>query len=328
VGQGGGGLGNGITDAAVVTYPIMVAAASDKYFTKLHNSMGLCHDGSVFAWGNTSNGFSGTNVGGTLSTPTALAGGHSFIDIFGGSNWNGALKANGEVWTWGFNGQGQLGDNSVTTRSTPVQVAGGHSFISVAGSRDGVAAVRHDGLIYTWGRRAGTTAISTPTLLAGGQSFAKVCSGGLDNFFAIQADGTAYGWGTNETGVLGDSSTTARNTPVAVSGTHKFYDILGFGDNDGISCAFGVRRPQGDIYAWGSSRSSQGNGGVVGTSSPNPTLWGSGFAPVYSNQLLRELQTTPGETIAYDLTNPGAYNELIGRTLGVRYTSFVVEYFA
>ena len=56
----------------------------------------------------------------------------------------------------------------------------------------------------------------------GGASWAsttpQVIDGGGDHTLAVGSDGTAWAWGYNGYGQLGDGTTTQRNTPVQVSG--------------------------------------------------------------------------------------------------------------
>ena len=57
----------------------------------------------------------------------------------------------------------------------------------------------------------------------------------------------AWGWGRNDSGRLGDNTTTQRNTPVAVCGGHTFCHISG-----GISHSLAIDH-QGQAWAWGNN---------------------------------------------------------------------------
>lgn len=77
-----------------------------------------------------------------------------------------AVDKNGALWSWGGNSSGQLGDGTTTTRTTPVRVL----------------------------RSA------TP-----GDYFTGVVAvaGGVENSYAILADGTLWSWGSDSFGALG-----------------------------------------------------------------------------------------------------------------------------
>ena len=74
---------------------------------------------------------------------------------------------------------------------------------------------------------------------------------------AIRKDGTAWCWGNNDFGQLGDGTTTDRTVPVAVAGTGlpRFQAIAG---GDEHTCALGV---DGSVWCWGHNNAFQlGNG--------------------------------------------------------------------
>src|SRR2546423_995537 len=80
---------------------------------------------------------------------------------------------------------------------------------------------------------------------------------------AAAAGGMAYCWGANDTGQLGDGTTTSRATPVPVSGGLSFAVLDGGG---GHSC--GVIT-SGAAYCWGDNTSGQLGDGT-GTGRANP----------------------------------------------------------
>jgi RHS repeat-associated protein len=162
-----------------------VTAAGGGYW----HSLALKADGTVWAWGSNEHGQLGNGAidpAADYPTPAQVTGpgGVGFLTgvtaIAVGTHHNLALKGDGTVWAWGRNANGQLGDNTTASRPAPVQVKG----------PGGVGVL------------TGVTAIGA----------------GSDHSLAAKGDGTAWAWGKNANGQLGDDTTTQRRTPVQVSG--------------------------------------------------------------------------------------------------------------
>jgi alpha-tubulin suppressor-like RCC1 family protein len=90
-------------------------------------------DGSVWAWGDNTNGGVGDQTTTAKSSPTLVVGAHSFVHLTGGSSSLCGLKADGTAWTWGLATSGQLGDQTVTAKSSPVLVVGPVTFATLDG---------------------------------------------------------------------------------------------------------------------------------------------------------------------------------------------------
>jgi len=89
------------------------------------HSLGLRANGTLWAWGNNSQGRLGDNTVVSKRSPVSVVGGFTdWIQASAGYHSLG-LRANGTLWAWGFNGQGRLGDNTIVNKSSPVSVVGG-----------------------------------------------------------------------------------------------------------------------------------------------------------------------------------------------------------
>jgi len=180
-------------------------------------------DGTLWTWGNNSNGQLGDNTSTTRSTPvTTFAGGTNWKQVACGFNHTAAIKTDGTLWTWGNNVFGQLGVDDTNIRLTPVTTfAGGTNWKQVSCGSDHTAAIKTDGTLWSWGYNYNgqlginnTIDRSTPvTTFAGGTNWKQVACGRYHRS-AIKTDGTLWTWGHNSYGQLGDNTSTNRSTPV------------------------------------------------------------------------------------------------------------------
>jgi alpha-tubulin suppressor-like RCC1 family protein len=90
----------------------------------------------------------------------------------------------------------------------------------------------------------------TPSAYPNAPTFTSISVGG-NHACALTADATAYCWGQNAAGQLGDSSTTRRNSPTKVAGDLRFTQIsAGFQHTCGLTTS-------GAVACWGNNRSGE-----------------------------------------------------------------------
>ena len=154
--------------------------------------------------------------------------------------------SNGSVWTddvssqlvssmysWGAGGNGARGDNTNTgCVSSPVSVIGGFTdWCQIAVGGSGVSATGHghairtNGTLWSWGYAGGgrlgdnsTANKSSPVSVVGGFTDWCQVSAGNDHALGVRQNGTAWGWGCNNYGKLGDNTTVLKSSPVSVVG--------------------------------------------------------------------------------------------------------------
>ncbi|MCW5943134.1 MAG: hypothetical protein KIS66_12945 [Fimbriimonadaceae bacterium] len=139
------------------------------------------------------------------------------------------------VWAWGGNANGQLGDGTNSSRPTPVRVPGLASVIGLSAGGSHSLVLRSDGSVWAWGANAqgqlgdGTQGQDAPTPIATqGLADVRALAAGVAHSLAVRTGGTAWGWGDNEVGQLGDGTNSGpRTIPVTASGIAGAVAITG-----------------------------------------------------------------------------------------------------
>jgi alpha-tubulin suppressor-like RCC1 family protein len=96
-------------------------------------------------------------------------------------------------------------------------------------------------------------------------------SAGRIHTSAIRANGTAWGWGSNISGRLGDGTVTNRSSPVSVVG--GFTDWVQISAGTGSAGTTAAIRANGTAWTWGLN-----SNGLLGINEPN--TFAQSFAPV------------------------------------------------
>ncbi len=175
------------------------------------------------------------------------------------------------VSCWGSNTTGQLGDGTLVDKSTPTPVTGLSQVQALAVGRQHGCAVKTDGTVACWGDNSGgqlgnggapspwpPTAIAVPGL---GQ--VVTAAAGAFHTCVAKADGSVACWGSNNTGQLGDGTTTRRSAPTTVPG---LTGVIALASGYEHSCA---ARSNGSVACWGRNNVGQlGTGDTVDHLSP------------------------------------------------------------
>jgi alpha-tubulin suppressor-like RCC1 family protein len=260
------GLGVSITGASrrFEASPVSVKGAI-KTFCEISagngNSIAIAKNGRVWGWGNNLGGVIGDNSQLCRCTPVSVVGAvKTFCKIVAGNSHSLGIDKNGRVWGWGQNGNGQLGDNTNTIRFTPVSVAGAiKTFCEISAGNAFSIGIDKNGRLWGWGSNNvgqlgdnSTTQRITPTSILGAvKTFCKISTGSSFTL-AIDKNGRAWGWGTNQTGGLGDNSTISKLTPVSIGGQVKTFCKISGGDFFSLAID-----KNGKVWGWGSSNNCQ-----------------------------------------------------------------------
>lgn len=292
--NGNGQLGDGSTTQRSTPVTVSGISTAVAIAAGVNHSIALLADGTIKAWGYNGNGRLGDGSTTDRSTPVTVSGISTAVAIAAGGGHSLAVLADGTIKAWGYNGYGQLGDGSTTQRTTPVTVSGITNAVSVSASREtSIGAQSHslavlsDGTIKAWGYNgqgqlgdSSTTQRTTPVTVSGISTAVAVSAGGSAGYssggghsLAILADGTAKAWGHNASEQLGDGTTTARTTPVAVSGLTDLVAVSAGGhySSGGSSYVHSLAlKSDGTAWAWGANNFSGpfANGGTTSSNTP------------------------------------------------------------
>lgn len=275
-----GQLGDNSTTNRDVLVPVATALKFASIDAGVQHTCALTSDGVAYCWGRNDRGQLGDGTTALRSVPVKVAGNRTFRSVSAGGFNLGqtcALTADGDAWCWGDNERGQLGIASADVLSHPIpaQVSGGLKFVALS-----TGLGRHTcgriatGAGFCWGENSfgalgnGTVTDSPVPVLVTGVTFSELVAGGfIGHTCGLASSGTAYCWGENEVGALGDGTTVDRFTPAAVVVALVWTSIdAGFRH----TCA---RASTGAIYCWGSGRAGQlGTNSVSESHSPSKVV--------------------------------------------------------
>lgn len=199
-----------------------------------NHTVGLKHDGTLWAWGGNAAGQLGDGTVADKTKPVLIGADKDWAAIAAGKSFSLALKTGGTLWAWGANSNGQLGDGSVINKSAPVQIGIDTNWSAISAGDSFVLGLKSNGTLWAWGANnkgqiGNGTIIDSPIPVQVGAGTAwTAIAAGYDHAVALRNDGTLWAWGGNESGQLGQgaaadfiSPAVAMSlTPVQVPGTN------------------------------------------------------------------------------------------------------------
>jgi alpha-tubulin suppressor-like RCC1 family protein len=168
-----------------------------------------------------------------------------------------ALRLDTSVACWGADDHGQLGDGATTgPRLAPVNVVALAGVTNIAAAPGRTCAIVTNQMVNCWGSGFGPLPVAIPGL-TGVTSLAV----GVDSACAVTG-GAVECWGANDSGQLGNGTTTASATPIAVAGLPSAATQVVMGDE--FACA---QLADHTARCWGADQSGQLGPNATGNSS-------------------------------------------------------------
>lgn len=244
-------------DNVALNSQILYFENASKVIAGYNQSFAIKTDGTLWSWGNNSNGQLGLGDSTQRSAPTQVGTSTNWKVVATGNNHTLAIKTDGTLWAWGYNYYGQLGLGDMTQRNIPVQVGNLTDWQDVTTGDGFTLALKTNGTLWSWGTNSfGQLGLgdnvqrTTPSQIGLDSNWLTVFAGGY-NSLAIKADGTLWSWGHNSNHQLGLGDTTQRKTPIQV-GTDMDWQSVSAG------AAFGIaRKTGGTLWAWGYNGNAQ-----------------------------------------------------------------------
>jgi len=224
---------------------------------------GIVPTGAAYCWGSGWDGQLGTGSQGWFLWPTAVAGGHRFVELDAGFNNTCALDEEGVAYCWGLRAAGPDRCLNGGCDLVPAAVAGGLRFTSLKVGGGIVCGLTANHATYCW-RYYDPAA---PALVDSSLAFSSITAG-VGHACGVTSAGTAYCWGSNYGGQLGTGDTTSSSeVPLRVADTVTF-TLLSAAETHTCGLTAG-----GATYCWGTPSAY----GVGGSRTPAPVMNGVSF---------------------------------------------------
>lgn len=190
--------------------------------------LALKQDGTIWVNGNNSFGQLGLGYIGDDIFEFVKMNNDTWSSVYAGANYSFAIKTDGTLWSWGYNGQGQLGLGDTIDRYTPTQVGSSTLWQSIAISN----------------------------------SFNYI---EYQTVMGIRTDGTLWGWGDNNSGVvdLGNPDTTV---PYQLGVDTDWQQVS-------VGKAYAVAIKGGALKSWGANDEN----GTLGINNSSPASYPFNF---------------------------------------------------
>ncbi|SEC67079.1 Alpha-tubulin suppressor [Nocardioides exalbidus] len=262
----------GVSPATVPTthvLTVLVREPSSGAAAGGQSSCAVRPDGTAWCQGRNDFGQLGDGTTTLRVSPVQVVG-TGWARISTGGSFTCGVKLDGTLWCWGLNNFGQLGGADKVTSVLPRQVGTGTTWSDVSASWQHACATMADGSAWCWGQNergqlgGGTNGArsTAPVRVLGDQVWTSVTAGGWTSC-GTTSSGTAYCWGENSMGSVGDGTITNRNRPTVVTGGLQFSQLSAtWGRTCGVT-------PTGQVWCWGENSNGElGNGTRTNSAKP------------------------------------------------------------
>jgi alpha-tubulin suppressor-like RCC1 family protein len=190
-------------------------------------------DDTLWCWGDNTYGQVGAGTHDALHPSPTQVDGTDWASVTGGEFHTCGLRTDGTAWCWGLGDDGILGRYGDGPNHVPVQVPG--VWTSFESGLRHVCGVQADHTAWCWGFNGegqlglgfvtdnAWERVTEPTQLPGDDWLA--ISAGAVSTCGLRLDHTAWCWGENSWGALGDGTDVDSPSPVAVAGGGMWMEV-------------------------------------------------------------------------------------------------------
>jgi len=252
---------------------IRISVPSNRVAASLYHSVAIMNDGTLWTWGDNSDGQLGIGNNTRKSTPERVVALSDVQSVAAGGYHTFAVKNDGTIWSWGGNYAGQLGIGNTVSQKSPVQITALTDVKAVTTGYQFAVALKNDGAVWAMGigssGQLGTgDTVNQSTPVQVGITNVKNIAARFMHTAAVKEDGSVWTWGYNNQGQLGNGNTTTQNTPVQVvlNGGGAFGNVKAVAAGKYHTLAL---KEDGTVWAWGFNGQGQlGNGGTTSSNYP------------------------------------------------------------
>ncbi len=229
-GAGGfGQLGNGTIGASLI--PVQEISIGPKWRSisaGAYHNCGTLTNGAAWCWGANYLGQLGNGTTANASQPVAVSNPGPWMAISAGGvtvdlSHTCALRTTGRAWCWGAGGHGQLGNGGTANQLNPVPVATAAVFRTISAGGLHTCATRSVLGARCWGKgsdgQLGTGGLGStlvPAVVLGPTLWTQAEAGGYHTAGIKAIPSTAWAWGLNANGQLGNGSLLSTAIPTLI----------------------------------------------------------------------------------------------------------------
>lgn len=167
-----------------------------------------------------------------------------FKSVSAGDYTTNAILGDGTIWEWG---QSNILKNGAESNNfLPDKISDDTHFVSVSSGNEFTIALKDDGTVWCWGFNNYISMSSIPEKVAGLSDIVAI-SAGYSHAVALKNDGTVWTWGSNQSGELGDGTTTTSKAPVQVTDIMNV-KMVSAGTNNSMAL-----KEDGTVWIWGAN---------------------------------------------------------------------------